>query len=164
MRRFPTPLLFALTACGGIEGTLAGGDGTWQIAEYRLTIRDASTGEVRFEETLAYAGSIRFVTEYDDWGGQYAIMELPTPRPLYPSATVYGPDAVPTELWPNTRYVLWDTGKDGRLKFAWGSGWSEPEELPLERDGDGYSGSSTIDFDFDIASTETWEQRYVLVP
>ncbi|TNE89436.1 MAG: hypothetical protein EP330_11275 [Deltaproteobacteria bacterium] len=160
MRSFP---LLLLVACS-VESKLTAGDGSWQIAEYHLTIRDEATGAVRLDETLTNAGTVRFVTDYDDWGGQWAIVDLPTPRPFYPATIYYAEDAVPTELFPNTRYVLWDTGKDGRLKFAWGSSFSEPEEIPLDPDGDGYRGSSTLSFPYDITANEIWEQQYVLVP
>ncbi len=166
MTRLLLPPMVALllgTACGGIEKKLAAGDGVWQITQYSIRISDGATGAVRLDETLADAGQITFVTEYDDWGGQFAILELPTARPNYPSGAYYGADAPPTELLPNSRYVLWDYN-DQTLDFAWGASWSEPEEIPLEPDGDGYSGSSTLTFSYGIADTETWEQTYVLVP
>lgn len=150
--------LCALTACGGLESKLDGGDGTWQIAEFQITLTDVNTGAVRLDETLNNAGQVQFVTDYDDWGGQYAIMELPTPWPFYPS--VSNP---PTELMPNTRYVLWDTS-DSELHFAWGSDWSDPEALVLEREGDGYRATSSRDFAYGIVESEHWEMSYVLVP
>jgi len=157
------PMLISLFVGSGcvktMEDKLTAGDGVWQIAEYRIKYTDQNTGEVRIDETVTNAGQIQFVTEYNDWGGQWAIVELPQPSPSWP-----GDPGVVTELSPTTKYVLWDWKSDGFLQLAWGSDWSYPEEIELKADGNGFSGSSLQNYQSGVTGTEDKEQHYVLVP
>ncbi len=61
---------------------------------------------------------------------------------------------------PAERYVHWE-GREGSLYFSWGSAL-RTEEIVLESTAGGWSGTSTMTFEFGIADQETWEQRYVL--